>query len=388
MTDIETQPAHSPLGASTYKRWKNCPGSVALCKTMPASPPSSYAAEGTKAHEIAALYLENLFRTGRDCLNAITEMEEHCLEYARTIFNDGHGLGPRGYWIEHRFDLSHIHPGMFGTADAVVYYPAFGRLMVYDFKYGAGVPVEIVDENGNGNEQLLYYALGALETLNLKVQEVEIVIVQPRCPHPKGSIRRLRLDVSTFIDFAADLKDAAERTESSETVYVPGDHCRWCPAAGVCPSLHSKAVTVAKHEFSREVPYNPQDLAKVLDWLPVLESWIDQVRNFAYGESLHGRPPPGWKVVAKRASRKWRDEEEAISTLYKICDAEDMNKDVIFDFKLKSPAQIEKLLPKHLKEKWGEQTVAISTGSTLVRASDKRESLRLDAKSEFTAIEE
>ena len=42
--------AHSNLGASSAKRWMNCPGSNALIEHAPPEQPSKYAAEGTAAH--------------------------------------------------------------------------------------------------------------------------------------------------------------------------------------------------------------------------------------------------------------------------------------------------------------------------------------------------
>ena len=44
--------AHALLSASSAERWINCPPSVALTKDMP-DDVSPFAAEGTKAHELA-----------------------------------------------------------------------------------------------------------------------------------------------------------------------------------------------------------------------------------------------------------------------------------------------------------------------------------------------
>ena len=122
---------------------------------------------------------------------------------------------------------------------------AIGRLSVIDLKYGAGVPVEVED-----NPQLLYYGLGALlANKQWKPHEVEVVIVQPRCPHPDGPVRSQVLQVVDLLEFAADLVEAVKRTEEASEQHAtldtlnwmraylnPGDHCRWCPAAAICPS--------------------------------------------------------------------------------------------------------------------------------------------------------
>ena len=53
---------HAKLGPSSASRWLNCPGSVALCATVPEEPSSEYADEGTFAHDIA----ERAIRAVRD----------------------------------------------------------------------------------------------------------------------------------------------------------------------------------------------------------------------------------------------------------------------------------------------------------------------------------
>ena len=45
--------AHAKLSPSAASRWINCPGSVALCATLPKPPSTFYADEGTSAHALA-----------------------------------------------------------------------------------------------------------------------------------------------------------------------------------------------------------------------------------------------------------------------------------------------------------------------------------------------
>ena len=46
------------VGGSTAKRVIGCPGSVALCATMPPKPSSKYADEGTLLHDAIAQVLD------------------------------------------------------------------------------------------------------------------------------------------------------------------------------------------------------------------------------------------------------------------------------------------------------------------------------------------
>jgi hypothetical protein len=71
---------HSRIGASSMHRWATCPGSVRLSKDMP-NISSSYAEEGTRAHELAELIL-----TGKDVPGDVDpEMLEAVMVYVDAI---------------------------------------------------------------------------------------------------------------------------------------------------------------------------------------------------------------------------------------------------------------------------------------------------------------
>lgn len=364
---------HSKIGASSYHRWKECPGSVKLCQDIPPST-SSYAEEGTMAHEVAAHVLTQGFFPH----NVSVEVIEAVKIYTDAV-KEAHYGKPGKLWVEHRFDLSSIHPGLFGTADAVVYQEGEKLLKVFDYKHGAGVPVDVKD-----NVQLLYYGLGALLTTGVKAKEVELVIVQPRCPHPDGLVRTWRFDSILLLDFAADLSEDAKKTEEPNAPLKSGEHCRFCPAAAVCPEIHSKALIHAKEEFRNDLSYSAEKLAQTLHWLPVLEGWIKSVREFAYGEALHGRNPPGFKLVKKRATRQWLDEKKAENFLRKT---KLKISDIFSEPSLISPTQAEKLLAKEDKIKLQKLIEAKSSGFVLAPESDKRPAAKVDPKSEFNVIE-
>ncbi|WP_158665247.1 DUF2800 domain-containing protein [Ensifer adhaerens] len=295
--------------------------------------------------------------------------------------------------VEQRFHLHELHSDLFGTSDAIVWQPSIERLSVIDLKYGAGVPVEVED-----NPQLQYYALGALlANKQWKPREVEVVIVQPRCPHPDGPVRAQVLQVVDLLDFAADLVEAVKRTEEAsaaclcadsgpleaqwQRMYLhAGDHCRFCPAAAICPAQKNKAQQLAKQAFAPGLPYDAQQLAETLEWLPVLEAWIKNTREFAYAEAEKGHDIPRHKLVEKRATRKWRSESDAAAVIVPIIGA-----DAAFEHKLMSPAAMEKCLPKDQRKILDDLCVKESSGHTLVHESDKREAIKEDAKSAFAS---
>lgn len=377
----EALPAHSKIGASSMHRWAVCPGSVRLSEGIP-NRSSKYAEEGTDAHELAAYRLqEGVY--DRHPLAENAEMLEHVETYVEFVESLKSGAPLGELMVEHKFDLSELHPGLYGTADAVVYDKPREILHVVDLKYGAGLLVEAEE-----NEQLMYYGVGALLTLQkrgLKISKIVLHIVQPRL----GGIRSWETTPERLLDFMIDLVGFAEATEKPNAPLHPGDHCRFCPAAGVCPTVASKAQELAKVEFGPiGAAYDPSKLSEVLSQLDMIEGWAKGVRDFAYSEAAAGRPIPGWKLVAKRATRKWTDSEATAAFFRKEWPTS--IKSLMTDPTPEplSPAQVEKILHKKQHDKLKPFITAVSSGETLVPASDKRPAVTiLDAKSAFTAVD-
>jgi uncharacterized protein DUF2800 len=361
---------HSKIGASSMYRWSACPGSVNLSEGIEQKS-SIHAEEGTRAHEIAANML--LYDIFPDDLDAET-LEATSL-YVETVRADA---GSNPIEVEVRFDLSSLYPGLFGTADAVSFDPISKLMRVYDYKHGQGIIVEV--EN---NLQLMYYGLGAMLSIDHPCSEVELIIVQPRASHPDGPIRRWRIKPYDLAEFAEALVDFAEKTEDPNAPLHAGDHCRFCPAAGICPELGDKALAIAKTEFKRTLSYDPEKLSDTLKKLDMLEGYAKSVKAFAYAEAEHGRCPPGWKLVQKRAARHWKDESTLPDDLAKLG-----IKDIYQEPSFKTPAQMEKGLAQKVGMKLRNHIVSISSGLTLVEESDKRPRALVDPASEFTVIED
>lgn len=360
-----------------------CPGSVVLSEGMPERT-SEFAQEGTDAHALAEAMLRvhmiDADVADIDEANAhIAARPKDMRDYVRIYADYVLRLGLCYLNVEQRVK---VNAEIYGTADAVVWQPNDKHLHVVDLKYGAGVPVEV-----HGNLQLKIYALATLLSFSYPAQRVTATICQPRCPHPDGPIRSVTYDVVDLLDFHADLLDAARVVRDAIAhgpdnvqaggFLVPSEKgCRWCLAAPKCPALKAKAQDLAKTVFAPGEAYDAQELARTLDFLPILEGWIKNVREFAYTEAEKGVVIPDWKLVEKRASRKWRDETAAAKAL-NAAGVECWEK------KLITPAVAEKALLKDQRGLLDELTIKESSGHTLVHASDKRPAVQLDAKSAF-----
>lgn len=373
------KPTHSPIGASSMYRWAECPGSVALSATVPPQESSAYAEEGTEAHELAAKWLASNGKTP-ECDD--DEMLDNVRVYVDYVFGL---LGSKcKLFVEHGFDLSDVYPGAYGTNDAAVYDGVNKILHVIDLKYGAGIYV-----SAKNNPQLRYYALGALLELQKEGHEVETVvmtIVQPRCTTIEGPARSETIDAVDLMEFAADLVMYAKRTAEKDAPLKAGDHCRFCPAINICPEVQNVKQMVAKSEFAAataptEGTVPPHKLAEYLKAVPLLKAMIERIDAYAYAEARAGRPVPGYKLVEKRANRKWINETEVSLFLGSLKVSDD---DIFEPRKIRTPAQLEKKLPSHYQmlTKFVNKE---SSGLVLVPEEDKRPAFKPDAKKEFAA---
>lgn len=397
MTDQQHEHrAHAVLGASSAYRWMACPGSVRLSAGIP-SRSSRYADEGTAAHQLAEECLraadERQFARmhvgeWQAVRGQLWEVTEEMAEAVQVFLDTVRAAVLPGdtLLIEQRFDLSAaVHPGMFGTNDACVVSPNRKTLFVFDYKHGRGHAVE-----AKGNPQLRYYALGALLHSGAPVGKIVMTIVQPRAAHKDGPVRSETISALDLMEWAADLKDAAVATEAADAPIRAGEHCTFCPAAAICPALRDRALEAAMADFAGAtitVPASPSvlsvdQLARLLDHADLIDDWLAAVRAHALHLAESGVAVPGYKLVQKRATRKWRAEEEVPQALSALgVSPEDTHKRVLL-----SPAQIEKLLPKEKRAALDALVVKESSGVNLVPDADPRQAKAPSAISDFANL--
>lgn len=366
--------AHSIIGPSGAYRWMRCPGSVQRCKGLP-NISSPFAAEGTAAHALGELALVDgcspVGYLGEEVEGFVVDVEMAeavgvYVDYVRDQIPGEYRL------IEHRAEYP-PEPELFGTADYVALFEQAARLYVADLKYGRGV--QVFAEN---NYQLMIYALMTLLTLPLdrqrQIEEVEVVIIQPRLSHiDSWSITKDRL-----LQWSKDVLDPAitRALDPHYTELSAGEHCRFCLAKPTCPEIRKRMMEKVKIQFGAKPPAVEElaesDIVEALNFADELIDFAKSLKQWAHSRLERGDPVPGWKLVAKRATRQWGAEEGDITS--RIFGASEWGYDDVYDMKLKSPAQVEKLLGKKLMSELGltELVKAESTGFTMVREADKR----------------
>jgi len=279
-------------------------------------------------------------------------------------------------------------PGpMFGTADAIIWNEKEQLLTVMDLKFGAGVPVKVAN-----SPQLSYYALGAMlsmaETHGVYPTRIRMVIVQPRYHHEDGFVRSFETDSYTLrMEWAEELLEAAHKTLEPDAPLMTGEHCRFCPAQARCPLMHKQAVELAQSEFGDEFsPPAPEtlpdaQLGKILSKAAEFTAWLNSVKAYAQHKLENGGVIPGYKLVAKRAQRKWVDEQEILEVFEQL----GLSEDEVYVRKVVSPAQAENLLGKKkaVKDKLAPFIQSVSTGNTVAPLSDRRPAVPVQIGDEF-----
>jgi len=370
---------HSTIvGGSTADRVINCPASVELCAKMPPRPSSSYADEGTLLHEAIALILD-----GKATPASVIGMKYEGIELTQELADEKllpalaniDILDPdqqMEIMVEARVGFGDLLPGVFGSADVI------GKIartaFVIDHKFGSGVPVS-PEENAQG----LFYAAAAIRTPETAwafedVDEIVIAINQP--PHaPKTWATTL----DRVARFEQDLIRAVAEAKYPTARLAAGSWCKWCAAKPTCPKLTGAVDHALKLQLqSLDAPTIGAYLANA----KVLEQWIADLRGLAHQMLEKNVAVPGYKLVAKRATRQWVDEAQAAKALAEA----GLDHGEMTVSKLVSPAQAEKLLKKQKQVLPDDLVVAISSGSTLVPDSDPRPAVLNIGKSLADAV--
>jgi hypothetical protein len=341
-----------------------CPGSIRMSEGIKEDP-SPYAEEGSAAHFLAEICLRkarvnanfyegrvirriadegfSMLKAGAVAEDGDRVVAEDMIEavqvYLDALRQDSTANPSLKLEIEKTFDLSNLHPDLGGTNDALLW-EDYGRVILYDYKHGAGYAVDV--EN---NPQLLYYALGAYKSTDCG--DIELVIVQPRARHRDGPVRRHRLTAQELLFWANEkLVPAAKATEDPAAPLKSGDWCRFCRARATCPELLNHAQAVTKSDL-KTIPLPPPDaltmdeMVKVLQSKDLLTGWLAAVEGRALSMLQEGQAVPGYKLVRGRSTRRWL--ELAANQLVQRIPGRDL-----FERKLKGIPAIEKII-KHDK---------------------------------------
>jgi hypothetical protein len=256
---------------------------------------------------------------------------------------------------------------------------------------------------------MLYGAGAAKRYHNRRVDKVALHIVQPRAQHHRGPVRSWATDALTLMEFEDDIRVAAVRAMDPDAPRFAGEWCRFCKALPVCPTARMRARSVAQSQFDDESSeaagtvgsvaeeggegesprgrpspstLSPDALAKVLREAEFVGNWVKAVQEHAHAEAIAGRMPTGFKLVPKRATRKWKGDQEEVRDWLVVEGLDD--EDIFVEPTLRSPAQIEKVMGKKaFADIADSMVVKVSSGTNLVPETDHRKGVKSSADSDF-----
>lgn len=355
---------HSTIvGGSTAKRVMACPGSVKLVQQMPEKPSSKYADEGTLLHNVIAEILttdrtpESYLGTVYEGITLDQDLIDTKLRPALDALNEIDPDKQMEYTVEALVGFGDVLPGVFGSSDLV------GRLgnraVILDWKFGSGVVVDVEE-----NAQAMFYAAAAMRTPETRwafegATEIECIIVQP------PSVKRWVTTFDRIAQFERELLIAVKTAQLPDAPMASGDHCRWCAAKPVCPVMTGAVDRALKNKLHA---IDATRIGEYLKAAELLEAWISGVNELAYQMLDEGLSVPGYKLVPKRATRKWIDDDKALAALEGL----GLPTKELVETSVVSPAKAEKLLKKQKLPLPADLVVAISTGNTLVTEDDPR----------------
>lgn len=342
---------------------------------------SEYADEGTKLHKVLAYIVDNDLPIDTLAADPVVDQMFEELEIDDDRFFDCVVPAYRQFLavldevydedpdaeimirVESRVDFPGIDDA-FGTCDVLIRAPK--KTIVWDWKFGAGVPVyasykaaitpvvspaheapqPIENEVQEfGNDQLMFYARAALEThpeyfgpegrSGLVNWPVELIICQPRLLPDEPS--RFTVKGSDLEAFRLDLVDAVDEALSGKGQLKIGSYCRFAKCKAICPlhlngptamvevgsklaklqALHSLKTTgqsggaAVGVEQAGSLTY-PQALAAMLDLKDIVEPYILEAEAQAHAFMEAGGEIPGRKLVAKKPGwDSWKDDKKA-----------------------------------------------------------------------------
>lgn len=383
---------HALLSASGSHKWLECTPSARLEETLPETT-SSYAEEGTLAHQVTELYNDYTFKktikSKRTLNKKIMPLRDNELfneemigyaegfaAYIKEKFNEVLAVDPDAYiCFEELLDYSKYVPEGFGTGDVVIVSDA--KLIIIDYKYGKGVRVFAKE-----NTQMMLYALGAYQNFSYayELKTVEAAIYQPRLDH----ISSMLMDVETLIAWAdSTLREKAALAFDGAGDFYPGDHCRFCKYKNVCRALAEENLRLQEYEYRRGNALTNEEISDIIKISTRLANWAKDVKAYALEKALEGEIFTGWKVVEGKSNRKYAN-EDAIEKALKENDYKP--KDYTIQSLITLTAMEKLLTKKGFNEILGAHIEKPEGKPTLVLETDKRPALNT-ATTDFEGVD-
>ena len=367
---------HFPFGGSTADRTLNCHGWRKAADALPKIDRTSAAAErGTSMHDL----MERVLLNESSVMQELAESPDHgfddydvshLLAAERMVADVFKKYGVTEFACE---PLMQLADDIGGSTDIIA--AGEHHCIVLDYKFGRQ-PVA-----ADSNAQLLFYhmlAKNSTEVADLTHRpNVVGVIIQPAVSFEADVYEFLPEEVAAFEPRMMDAIKIARKGGKLNA----GSHCTFCPNEPYCQAKLTQVKAVQRISFEQQ-----EMLAAALHMLPQLKSFISAAEDEALRILKEGLPVPGYKLVHKKATRKWANESAAKAALLGTLLPE---KELMNPATLKSPAQIDRVLKTH-KVKFDFKSLLDTTEpeTTFAPENDPREKIIVQdtTRSKLSAI--
>ena len=390
---------HAKYSPSKLPRLIRCVGSVLATEGMQDTT-SDYAEEGTMLHEVTEKSIPHGGAVSQGLIDQY-KLDEGQISAVNDVLDFVASLkmahaGPYQEYIESHVSLAGYGPvtgcpglkDVAGTLDYSLAFPREKVLYIIDWKYGV---MEVLPESS----QLKAYALGELDTLggcdyyynSILYDTVILVIGQPRTfgGDPFKTAEFTPAELKDWLD--ETLVPAITNAENRDTTLNPSkEACQWCLVKNTCIARREMASETAEQVFAchAKLPHNTDqdEIRSILERASDLRQYLSDIENHVANQIINGIAFPGYKMVAGRTNRKWKDPAVMLEYAHTIgYSTHDMSVS-----KVMSPAQATKKVGKSVATSPPFKALILKSDGkpTLVRDSDKREPLEFgDAESKF-----
>jgi hypothetical protein len=380
MSNVEHKDrAHAMLSASASHRWLNCTPSAKMEDAFDEET-SSFAEEGTTAHEYAELLIQKALNAERPAAllvgierikaskwydNEFESYVQDYVDYALDLMTHAKNVDPNALCLtEQRLCFDWFVPEGFGTGDLTVY--ANRRAVILDLKFGKGVRVDADD-----NPQLKLYALGFLQEYYdvLEVDSFTLIIHQPRLEH----VSVFEISTADLVKWAKEeVIPKAKAAMNGEGETRMGDWCKFCKAKHHCNAMVKEFDVLGDIAEKHPNTTDMDVINRVLQNGANVEAFISHVKGIALQMALAGNPPDGFKAVEGTARRSFKDVDEVAYML----DAAGFKEEDIYVRKLIPLTGVERLVGKKTFSECFEPLIERKVSApSLVPITDKREAI-------------
>jgi hypothetical protein len=348
---------HLLRGGSGAKRDINCPGNIKKSEGIPRRPAGAAAIDGSMHHGVMELCQIDAITPDDVLAKGYTYTEDGVervfTEDDRDTSNIAHSA-MEAIFDDYDIDEVMIEPFVQfipdlsgGSIDVLGLSADRKTIVLADYKFGQ-VKVEVKE-----NDQLSVYAISSRvdpQTADMwsDVETILFTVIQPRV---KG-VFSVWETTPKWLDKFEKRYAAAIKQDNIN----PGSWCKYCPAEPYCEEKRG-AVMGANLLGARL----QKELQAGADMIEEVDAWLKSVKEEMYLQLSRGVSVKGWKIIDKRATRKWVNEEAMVDALEKHLGVKDIYKSTIL-----TPPQMEKLVKKNKVDlDLDEFIVSVSSGTTL-----------------------